>query len=342
MQDQFGVDGYFLDTVETTVLYPACRAGMLELIRKLRAAHPQAVIVLNRGFDVIADSAEEVDGLMYESFTLSYDQATKSYVMMRPSALDFTLRQMETVLRPQQKAYGLVVLALDYAANADDPNIRIAYDRAATLGAIPCVTDIYLDAIYDIAYQGRPDPKWTADFETAKSRSYVLPAAANGFPTGTTIIPSSNYPDYGVAPVVDGRQDKSNIGWRDRAWASMETKQDHSLEFHFPEPIKCHRLIIDWNAEGGTTYSSRKIRVEAQVADLSWLRRMEATFFGNGVSTPAPAAWHRVWSTDNNSAPRTIIDFDSVSMKALRIEQPAGGGSRDRPDVMWVQEVRVE
>lgn len=340
MEEQFGVDGYFLDTVETMVLYPACRAGMVELIRKLRAAHPQAVIVLNRGFDVLADTADVVDGLMYESFTLSYDQTTKTYVMMRPSALDFTRRQMEAVLTPQQKAHGLVVLALDYAASASDPNIRVAYDRAATLGAIPCVTTIFLDAIYDIDYQGRPDPKWIADFETAESRSHVLPAAANGFPAGTTVIPSSNYPDYSVTPVVDGRQDKSNVGWRDRAWASMDIQQGHSLEFRFPEPIKRHRLIIDWNVEGGAAYISRKLRVETQVAEVSWIHRVKAIF--SGASTPAPAAWHRAWFTDNNSAQQTIVDLESVSMNALRIEQPAGSGSPDRPDVMWVQQVRVE
>jgi hypothetical protein len=348
MEDRYGVDGFFLDTVETAVVYPESRGGMVNLIRKLRAAHPNAVIVLNRGFDVIADTGDIVDGLMYESFTLSYDQATKSYILMRPSALDFTRRQMEATLKPQQKAHGLVVLALDYAASADDPNIRTAYDRAATLGVIPCVTDIYLDAVFDVAYRGRPDPKWNSDFETAANRSYTLPAAVNGFPAGTVVTPSSNYADYSVAPIVDGLQDKSKVGWRDRAWASAEASETHSLEFHFPQPVTLHRLSIDWNNEGGTAYISHQIRVETQAqpqpaAAASWWQSLKTAIFGGAAAAhPQPAAWHSAWSTDNNTASSTVADLEATPITALRIEQPSGGGSTARPTVMWVQEVRGE
>jgi len=323
MEDRYGVDGYFLDTVETVSLYQQSRDGMINLIRKLREAHPNSVIVLNRGFDVIADTGDIVDGFMYEVLTLGYDMATKNYYKMRVSSLDYSRRQMETLLRPLQKANGLVVMALDYAAGPDDPNVHVAYDRAVTLGAIPCVTNVYLGAIYDVPYQGHFDAKWTKDLETAESRTYVLPASQNGFPEGTAITPSSNYPDYSVSPIVDGLKDKSAIGWMNRAWASLDTPQDHRLEFRFPKAITPHRLVIDWNTEQGKSYISRKIRVETS-------------------SGKDAADWQPAWSTDSNSTLQTVVELGSTPIRALRIEQPSGSGSEDRPNVMWVQQVRVE
>ena len=166
-----GVDGFFLDTVETCLLYPDSREGMVTLIRELRARHPESIIVLNRGWDLLPALGDTPDGLMFESFTLSYDFDQKRYEPLPSSGLDYGLDVWRRLLRPAQEKHGLVVLALDYAASADDPAVKLAYDRAATLGLVPCLSTILLDGFLPVSYTGVRDERWLRPQETETTRS---------------------------------------------------------------------------------------------------------------------------------------------------------------------------
>ena len=317
-----GVDGLFLDTVETSLSYPDSLKSMVSLIRELRARHPDTVIVLNRGWDLLPDLGAAPDGIMFESFTLSYDFTEKRYVTMRASAWDQGLAVWQKLIQPAQKKYGLVALALDYAPAADSPEISLAYDRAATLGMIPCVTSIMLDSFYDISYQGRVDSRWLSPAETADTRIVTLDTQRNGFPAGTRVTPSSNYSDYTVAAVVDGVADKAALGWRDRAWASAESRAEHSLEFALPA-VEATGLTIDWARDNGRTFPARSFRVEVRPAG------------------PDANAWTRVAQVKDNTSERSVITFDQAVITGLRIVQSAAGGAADRPNLMWVQQVSL-
>src|SRR5215212_8473026 len=61
-----GFDGVFLDTVDTVDAYPETLPGMVQLIHKLRAAYPDALLVQNRGFTVIDQVESDLDALMFE------------------------------------------------------------------------------------------------------------------------------------------------------------------------------------------------------------------------------------------------------------------------------------
>lgn len=325
LRETHGVDGFFLDTIETCLLYPESREGMVSLIRDLRAAHPDAIIVMNRGWDLLPALGDTADGLMFESFTLSYDFIEKRYEVMRPSAWDFGLDVWNRLLRPAQEQHGLVVLALDYAGSADDPNVKLAYDRAATLGMIPCVTSILLDAFYDIAYQGVRDERWLAPMETAESRVVTLDEARNGFPAGTRFFPDSNHGDYTAAPVLDGvghGAAKDALGWRDRAWASLESPVEHWLEFALPEPVRAVALEIEWAWDNGLFHSAREFRVEVQPAG-------------------AVGQWSTVARITDNTAETSRVALPALEFTGLRIVQAPGGGGPARPDLMWVQQVRL-
>ena len=50
-------DGIFLDTIETVDAYPESRDGMIKLVGELRAALPDKVIVINRGFSLLDEAA---------------------------------------------------------------------------------------------------------------------------------------------------------------------------------------------------------------------------------------------------------------------------------------------
>lgn len=160
MRESHGVDGFFLDTVETCLLYPESRDGMVSLIRELRRAHPDAIIVLNRGWDILPALEDAPDGLMFESFTMSYDFSAKTYVPLSASDLDWGLGVWRRFLQPAKEAHDLVLLSLDYVANAEAPELKLALDRAVTLGFVPCVTSIMLDSFYAVSYRGVRNERW--------------------------------------------------------------------------------------------------------------------------------------------------------------------------------------
>lgn len=319
-----GVDGFFLDTIETSLAYPASIKSMVSLIRDLRARHPNAIIVMNRGWDLLPDLGNTPDGIMFESFTLSYDFTEKRYVSLRASGVDYGLDVWKKFIRPAQQRHALVALALDYAASPDSPEVASAYDRAVTLGMIPCVANINLDAFYNVSYQGKVDKRWLAPTETSETRIVTLNTSRNGFPAGTRVVPSSNYSDYTVAAVVDGVTEKDTLGWRDRAWASVEDTGEHFLEFSLPAPTRASGVSVDWAQDNGTSFPARSFRIEVRPAGAS-----------------ASNSWTRVARIEDNTGSQSRLTFEPADITALRIVQAPKGGASLRPNLMWVQQVSL-
>lgn len=137
-----GFDGVFLDTVDTAEAFPETRQGMIDLIRALRLAYPDALLVQNRGFDLIESVAASIDAVMFEGVSTTYDFATKTYgIVYNPAAA----RKLEQL----SKTTGLPILALDYVP-PDQPNIASwAVTVAAGYGFIPAVSVIHVDDIPD-------------------------------------------------------------------------------------------------------------------------------------------------------------------------------------------------
>lgn len=129
-----GFDGLFLDTVDTVDVFPQTRPGMVELIRGLRQRFPTAVIVQNRGFAVLPQTAELLDAVMFESFSTDYNFKTQTYF-----AHDGDPAPLLPYLRR-----GLPVLALDYALPAQQDLITRIYARARRYGFVPFTTTISL------------------------------------------------------------------------------------------------------------------------------------------------------------------------------------------------------
>jgi hypothetical protein len=149
-QGEYGFDGVFLDTIETIDSYPQSRPGMIQLLADIRAALPDKVIVINRGFSLLGEDAviSRIDGLMFESFTDSFDFKSKNYVELGAQDLDNTRNIMESVVAPAVKKYGFRVLALDYVPKKMD-RIQRAFDRALSFNMVPGVAPMFLDEIYD-------------------------------------------------------------------------------------------------------------------------------------------------------------------------------------------------
>ncbi len=137
-----GFDGVFLDTVDTVDLFPETETDMIALIKGLRKAYPDALLVQNRGFTVAEQTADAIDALMFEDLVTGYDFDTQTYTRINDTE---TARQMADF----SQRTGVVILALDYAAPDDRTTAAEAVEAAREYGFIPAVSVIALDDIPD-------------------------------------------------------------------------------------------------------------------------------------------------------------------------------------------------
>jgi hypothetical protein len=317
--DEYGFNGFFLDTIEMPDIYPEARPGMIQLVEELRRAFPDKVIVANRAFSLLKEPrvAANIDGIMYESFSSHYDFDAKRYIRFSESDLDGTRKVVEQNVLPIMKQYPRFrVLALDYTAPDDAEWIQLTFDRAATFGFLPCVAPIDLDDVYNVAnVVGHRNERYLKKLATPETMQVRLAEPRNGFPAGTIVRPSGSYPGYTVAPVVDGIRDRGTLPWWKRDWASEEEPVEHSLTLLPGKPISGGRLRITY------TLPSQKFTVEVRERDA--------------------AAWTTLQHADANRQKTMQVSLPDQAISAIRITQPAGGGNEQRPNLMWVEQVEL-
>lgn len=138
-----GFDGFFLDTLDSAELLTkqspdkaaAHRAALIGMIKQLRAKHPAAKIVLNRGFSLIEDVAKQIDGVLVESVFQTFDPKTLRY---QPVAADGTT-WLERRIRSVQMLK-LPVYAVDYVQPDQKELAKQTAEKLSRLGCIPFVT----------------------------------------------------------------------------------------------------------------------------------------------------------------------------------------------------------
>ena len=236
--DDYGFQGIFLDVVSVSEMYPESRGGMIQMIRDLREALPDKVIVMNQGFDILADVAPLIDGLMLESFTATYDFDSKKYMVNYPSSLDAHMRRALGVINPVVKPANIRVLVLDYAGPQDKESMQFAANRAASLGYLFSAAPIYLDAIYPDVPAGEADPKWLQMYATPTQLAFKLPEPRNGFPAGTTVTPSGCFPGYCVETVTMPTGYHAKQHWSKSAWASPKMAANRGWKSLFPKIVR--------------------------------------------------------------------------------------------------------
>lgn len=156
-----GVQGLFLDTVDTVDVEPAMKDSMVQLIKQIREKYPNFILVMNRGFSVMDKAIPYVDGVMFEDFSTTVDWSTVDWSTSPPQAVYHKWKsdnlQWTTNIAKRlgewQKRTGLTVLSLDYANPGDQKMINYAYDRASSFGKnlwdfVPYVSTLDLMHIY--------------------------------------------------------------------------------------------------------------------------------------------------------------------------------------------------
>lgn len=105
-----GFGGLFLDMADVAVIYPETEAGMVALIRELRAAYPDLVLVMNRGFPLLDSLDGVIDGLLVEGVWIGADLDTGVAVETGEAEREVLLGYLRDVRRAGGAAF-----VIDYA-----------------------------------------------------------------------------------------------------------------------------------------------------------------------------------------------------------------------------------
>jgi len=254
---------------------------------------------------------------MLEGFSASYDFEKKAYRRNPADWDDAGLAQVKKYIVPTRAKHPFQVVVLDYADPRQKEFIQSAADRAATFGFLHAVAPVQLNDVYDTGITGKPDQKWWDRQMTPQSLARTLDQARNGFPAGTIVTPSSLFPGYGVAAVVDGIEDRANLDWSKSAWASAEVGEPESLEIRLPQPRRGGTLKINWQ----TNHASRAFTIQTRASNTS--------------------PWQDAQKFSDNRDDVCDVALPGEPYDSIRITQPAGGGSKLRPNLMWIEQVRL-
>jgi hypothetical protein len=137
--DKKGIQGLFLDTLDTVDLYPQTRSGMAELIRQIRENYPGIPLIANRGFSMLESLVGEVDAILFEAFTTRWDPASgRSRIHSKNDLawVDGVLRRIRELSMKNE----LQVLVLDYADMQDKQVQAAAVARAQKAGLTYSIT----------------------------------------------------------------------------------------------------------------------------------------------------------------------------------------------------------
>ncbi|MGN4152666.1 bifunctional glycoside hydrolase 114/ polysaccharide deacetylase family protein [Burkholderia gladioli] len=139
-----GYRGFFLDTLDSYQLAATTdeararqQAGLVAVIRAIRARYPAAKLILNRGFEILPQVHDQVYAVAFESLYHGWNQAQQRYVAVPQADRDWLLGQARTI----RSQYGLPVISIDYCAPGDRACSRDAIERIRGDGLVPYVTD---------------------------------------------------------------------------------------------------------------------------------------------------------------------------------------------------------
>lgn len=144
-----GVDGIFMDTIDTAVAFRETESGMVSLIRRIKKEFPTIKLVANRGFELLPSISSSISGLMYEDFCSGYDFTNKVATVKNEAQLQRSYQRAINVVNEVRKYNYFPVFALDYVNEYEfDSRSQQYYDICWKYDFIPyCTYRILLDKV---------------------------------------------------------------------------------------------------------------------------------------------------------------------------------------------------
>lgn len=139
---QAGYRGFFLDTLDSYILaaptdaHPRMEAGLVEAVRAIRQRHPEARLILNRGFEIFDRVKDLVQAVAVESLFQNFNPANGKYGTVAPEARSWLTSRLSDIRRA-----GVPVIVIDYVNPGNRSLMRETADKIRALGFIPWVTD---------------------------------------------------------------------------------------------------------------------------------------------------------------------------------------------------------
>lgn len=139
---QAGYRGFFLDTLDSyliaapTEAHPRMEAGLVAAIRDLRQRHPDARLILNRGFEIFDRVKDLVHAVAVESLFQNFNPANGKYGTVAPKDRSWLISRLSDI-----RGAGVPVIAIDYVPPGNRPLMRETADKIRALGFTPWVTD---------------------------------------------------------------------------------------------------------------------------------------------------------------------------------------------------------
>jgi hypothetical protein len=148
---KMGFRGFFLDTADSIALAerhnPGAakeyRAGLVRLIKTLRLRFPKHRVILNRGFSVLGEVINDVDGVLVESLFRKYDFNQKAYVAESPQGTEWLNNLLGKVRQAGREVY-----VVDYVDENDGELARKTAARIEQLGYHAFISTVALDGKY--------------------------------------------------------------------------------------------------------------------------------------------------------------------------------------------------
>src|SRR6185295_17190463 len=111
-------------------LVAAQEAGLVTMVKALKAAYPTKKIIINRGFPVFSRLANTIDGMLIEGLYYTYPGVPQT-----SSGTSWLLAQIAPV-----KAAGKPVYIVDYLAPAQSASANQIAQQIAQLGLTPLIS----------------------------------------------------------------------------------------------------------------------------------------------------------------------------------------------------------
>lgn len=349
----YGVDGIFMDTLDTVDIDNSTLPGMADLVKKLDETFPEAKLVANRGFTVLPYISEHIDGLMFESFNTTYNFEEGKVSDLTPESIEWNENIACNTINAVRRYDYFPVFALDYVNEYEYDYMPLNYyNRSWQYDFIPYTT--YDIGLGTVAYP--KDSEGNLLKPTSKRGELALSKLASseleGFngdrsaenlayvDNGATVSVDSTYTGYNTKALNDAWYvtDENHVqnNWAKESWASTDNKLiDHWIQFDFAEAKEISQVVVHWANDNGTYYQPKKAVVQIFV-DGVWVDVCEITNEPE-VDGDDYRAFETTW----------VFEFDTVTAQKIRILQPKACGAHDkygdavRPGIMWVSEVEI-
>ena len=147
-----GFQGVFLDTADTAIdlerrdrtKFAGATLATIELVKAIRNRHPQAVVVLNRGYEILPAVENAIDMVLAESLVTAWDFENKA---PRLAAADQRAAEIALLTAARKRTPKLRLLALEYWTPDDAAKIKSIYSQVRALGLAPYVATVALDRV---------------------------------------------------------------------------------------------------------------------------------------------------------------------------------------------------